>query len=259
MEILAVNVPNVTYTTYALHSHGYWEILLNLSGSGTAHIGGKDYSFREGTIFCIPPNMYHQKVSETGYSDACVFTRDFLPLYKDRLNCFEDDSSGTFRNLIMTAYAIQMKNEANARAVVNAIGNVLYQLLISWSSRPGRRNASVEEFQDLLLKNISNSDFDLASELKKTGYSGSYFRRRFRESAGCSPLQYFLQLRMEYAKKQFEQYHEIYTVKEIAAGCGFTDPYYFSRIFKKFTGQSPQNYVRNLGVYNVKALYQDEL
>jgi AraC-like DNA-binding protein len=31
-------------------------------------------------------------------------------------------------------------------------------------------------------------------------------------------------------------------VKEIAAACGFNDPNYFARVFRKYTGRSPLQY-----------------
>ncbi|WP_119080381.1 helix-turn-helix domain-containing protein [Chitinophaga alhagiae] len=38
------------------------------------------------------------------------------------------------------------------------------------------------------------------------------------------------------------------SVKEIAANTGFADPFYFSRLFKKYTGVSPREFRENVGV-----------
>lgn len=47
-------------------------------------------------------------------------------------------------------------------------------------------------------------------------------------------------LRMELAQKLLAQ--KELPVKEIAGRCGYSDQFYFSRIFKKQTGLSPKEY-----------------
>jgi len=38
----------------------------------------------------------------------------------------------------------------------------------------------------------------------------------------------------------------ISSVKDIAYLCGFSDPLYFSRSFKKYIGQSPKDFIKNI-------------
>jgi hypothetical protein len=51
VQILLVNKSSEVYSIFPFHKHGYWEIILNLYGSGTAIIDGVKYPFTEGTIF----------------------------------------------------------------------------------------------------------------------------------------------------------------------------------------------------------------
>ena len=62
------------------------------------------------------------------------------------------------------------------------------------------------------------------------------FRYLFQRFTGLPPLQYQLNLRINRAKPMLEKRTPI---EEVAAFAGFTDPYYFSRIFKQKTGLSP--------------------
>ena len=55
-----------------------------------------------------------------------------------------------------------------------------------------------------------------------------------------TPMQYILSLRISNAQVLLEQAN--YTVTEIAAIVGYDNPLYFSRIFKKQLGVSPQQY-----------------
>lgn len=75
------------------------------------------------------------------------------------------------------------------------------------------------------------------------GYSSSYFYRLFFKSMGYAPMEYFNQLKIQRAC-----YYLINTprrVNEISLKLGFEDPYYFSRIFKKKMGVSPEMYRSN--------------
>lgn len=254
MEILMVNKSSEIYYNFPFHEHGCWEIILNLYGSGTAIIDGTEYPFSEGTIFCIPPHTLHRKIAEDGFTDACIFIKDFEPINGCKIAQFEDDRNHTFRNLLQLAFDIQLKNEPNSMAIINSLGDAMYQLLVGWSSHQQKRNAQVENFQNMLLKNISNCNFDISAEMKKAGYSSSYFRKMFKEYVGCSPVKYLNHIRIEYSKKLLQQYHDIRSIKEIALSSGFKDPYYFSRVFKQHVGVSPQQYINNLGKYDSKLI-----
>jgi len=69
------------------------------------------------------------------------------------------------------------------------------------------------------------------------GLSPNYFNTAFRKEFGMPPIHYQLHLRMEKAK-QLLTCTEL-RVQEIAEKLGFSDLYYFSNQFKRFTGKSP--------------------
>jgi AraC-like DNA-binding protein len=70
--------------------------------------------------------------------------------------------------------------------------------------------------------------------------SASHFSLLFRKSTGMSPGDYFLQLKMQKACQML--YNPSNRIKKVAYAIGYNDPYYFSRIFKKFMGVSPEQY-----------------
>ncbi|MCV6615008.1 MAG: AraC family transcriptional regulator [Cellvibrionaceae bacterium] len=67
-----------------------------------------------------------------------------------------------------------------------------------------------------------------------------HFSKKFRQHTGQSPMQYFIQLKMQYACKLLDSSGQ--SVKAIASNLGYNDPYYFSRLFKKQIGLSPAQY-----------------
>ncbi|MFN8472319.1 MAG: substrate-binding domain-containing protein [Anaerolineae bacterium] len=72
------------------------------------------------------------------------------------------------------------------------------------------------------------------------GVSENYLSLIFRQELGLSPLEYLTRFRIHQAKDLLR--HSSATVTDIAGQVGFDDPAYFSRVFRKHVGQSPQAY-----------------
>lgn len=257
MDILLVDKSSQTFYDFRSHSHPCWEIIYSWSGEGIAYIGDEAYPFSEGTIFCVPPETIHNKKSTEGFVDGCLFVKDLVPVDGLRTICCKDDGNQTFRTLFQTAFDIQVKAESNARAVINALGDAMIQLITGWSGR--RSSEPVEILQTILLNNLSNSGFNLAEACRRSGYCASYLRKRFKQETGRSPLDYLNNLRIEFAKRQLQQFYGIRSIKEIALCSGFADPYYFSRAFKRSEGFSPLQYVRGLNQHNLEENLGDGL
>lgn len=82
--------------------------------------------------------------------------------------------------------------------------------------------------------------FDIRAFARGEQLSYEHFRKRFRREAGLSPKRYHLDLKIQRARELLLNPRR--TVKEVADTLGFDDPYYFSRLFKKKVGQSPERY-----------------
>ena len=88
-------------------------------------------------------------------------------------------------------------------------------------------------------ENLNNSITldEVALHVKR---SSSHLSATFKHQTGHSPLNYFILLKMQEACRLLSL--SKLSIKEIAFILGYTDPYYFSRIFKSTIGLSPKNY-----------------
>ena len=70
----------------------------------------------------------------------------------------------------------------------------------------------------------------------------AYLCRLFRRYAHQSPYQFLLRLKMNLAAEQLQNPELL--IKQVASQLGFSDPFHFSRAFKKIFGLSPEDFRR---------------
>lgn len=70
------------------------------------------------------------------------------------------------------------------------------------------------------------------------------FRKRFLKELGEAPIQYLLRYRISCAKSLLNDPNK--PIKQIAMEAGFSDQYYFSRLFKRWEGVSPIIYRKKM-------------
>ena len=67
-----------------------------------------------------------------------------------------------------------------------------------------------------------------------------YFSKIFKDELGLNFIEYLTSVRIEKAKELLTE--SDMSMKEICGACGYTDPNYFSRSFKKNVGVTPTEY-----------------
>jgi transcriptional regulator GlxA family with amidase domain len=92
---------------------------------------------------------------------------------------------------------------------------------------------------EFMLANISEP-LRLEDFARQAGLSVSHFSEQFREQTGHSPMLHFTHLKIRQACRLLDLTDK--PVKAIAVETGYRDPYYFSRVFKKTMGKSPEQY-----------------
>ncbi|MEY8522093.1 helix-turn-helix domain-containing protein [Lachnospiraceae bacterium 38-10] len=97
-----------------------------------------------------------------------------------------------------------------------------------------------EYIDDHFYKDMSLDD--ISRELNISPY---YFSKLFKEETGENFVEYVTGRRMDRAKYLLRNPDK--SIKEICAEVGYSDPNYFSRIFKKYQGVSPTEYKENVG------------
>ncbi len=114
------------------------------------------------------------------------------------------------------------------------------------------RNYYSEESQGLadMIKEYINEHYESQLTLKEIAadfhISPSHLSNIFKKAFNESPNEYIMSKRIEKSKELLSVFPPI-SIKEIAILAGYTDPFYFSRIFKISTGMTPTEFRLNAG------------
>lgn len=84
--------------------------------------------------------------------------------------------------------------------------------------------------------------FDLAEFAREAGCGCRHFSRQFRRVTGQAPGEWFIQRKMQRACALLTQ--PGIPIKDVAARLSYSDPLYFSRLFRRVIGMSPAAYQR---------------
>ncbi|GGD62214.1 response regulator transcription factor [Paenibacillus nasutitermitis] len=94
------------------------------------------------------------------------------------------------------------------------------------------------------LKKNFVSPLSLTDLSEKFKLNPSYLSYVFKSKKNKSPSDYLIELRVEEAKRLIRE-HPRLLFKDIAEQVGYPDPYYFSKLFKQWTGSTPTEYKRS--------------
>lgn len=98
----------------------------------------------------------------------------------------------------------------------------------------------MQQVLDFTEKNLANSDADVNLMAEACHVSRSVLQRKLKQMVGLTPLDFMREARIKKACSMLGEGN--YIVSEVAYRCGFSDPKYFSRCFKKSVGMTPTEY-----------------
>ncbi len=142
---------------------------------------------------------------------------------------------------------VELANDPSDHAQLNAafaLQKLLYEL---YNSRfLMRSNDRFQQIDALLeaMKDAPEKWWSLPDMAEYCALGTHQFRRLFLERVGLQPKEYQDKLRMNLAAEMLAAGK--YNIAEIAARCGYSDPFHFSRRFKDIMGTSPLHYRNEL-------------
>ncbi|HIZ63460.1 MAG TPA: AraC family transcriptional regulator [Firmicutes bacterium] len=229
---------------YPMHSHDVFEIVCYLEGNGVMRSDKENIKFSKGTLLIIPPGCLHGSISEKSFSNVCIHTADCPKFSEKGILIGKDNANEDAQTLAKMLYRYYLDEDLREKELIRNLYNAYLSLVLSLVEE--QENSIIAELHKELMNNLWNSHFDLTAEIGRIGYTEDYVRRLYRSRYGKTPLQFLLSARIEYAKKLLYIYGNKVSIREIAEMCGFSDPLYFSRMFKRTEGIGPKAYLSEI-------------
>ena len=237
-NLISIGMQNSLTFSFEKHSHKVWEVTYYYEGTGRNVTAGQEIPFSPGTIICQPPHLIHEDISEGGYKNI-YFCVEKFSFDKESPIVFTDTPTTDFLYILKQLY-YEFHSHHDHQIIIDSILNVLSNYLVLLVQEAGENNYYIEKFQHELVNNLSNSAFSVTDALKNIPVCPDHFRRMFKSKTGDTPILYQQKMRVNYSAELLK--NSTLSIKNIAKMSGFDDPYYFSRVFKKLLGVSPNYY-----------------
>ena len=126
---------------------------------------------------------------------------------------------------------------------VNTIPQIVEEPTLTEGNRtsemPASDKAFVDKAVDIIIANMSNTEFDIEHLCREMAMSRTLFFGRLKSLTGKAPQEFIRILKLERAAELLKQNMP---VAEVAVVTGFANSKYFSTIFKKHFGVSPSKF-----------------
>ncbi|MDO4491127.1 MAG: AraC family transcriptional regulator [Lachnospiraceae bacterium] len=256
-----------------LHWHNHMEILYFRRGDFVVELNLEEVLFREGDIAIINSGQLHQIVSNTRDSshDVLLFDPKILSFsYGDELqesllaplirqeyifpgkiashSPLHQEISAIIRQLIQICSEKQEHWYYYAKLQVLFLLIRLQEvggLIPSKTVLGGLERERIDKYKKIISYMEENymHPISLAQLAEHISCNPQYLCHFFKKTAGVSPVDYLIRLRIKKAKTMLKESN--LSVLEIGMECGFDNASYFARQFRRHTGHSPREY-RNL-------------
>lgn len=241
-----------------LNTLGSYIIIYCADGEGFYSIDHSDREIlRKGNLLIIPKNTAHYY----GTNDTNPWSIYWFHVRGETVERFFNnistgvaiplnfDMSSKFIALFFEIYTALEKGYIRnnliyaAKVFDHILGIIYYSAHYSEAHTAAMTNGvvgnAIQYMNEHLFEKITLNDL-----CERVKLSAPYFLKIFKKHTGYSPIDYFLRLKIQHSC----QYLDLtsYSIKKIAEKFGFSDPYYYSRLFKKIMNKSPSEYRKTI-------------
>lgn len=258
-----VLLPITPLATDAPHRHSYYELLFIEEGQGIHEIDFHSFPILGAGLHFLTPGQVHLLHSSKpckGYilafsdefysfhspSIALKQLPFFQPVHKQPIITIDEDERSYFHNLMENMVNEYLAPKPDQAILGKYLGIILHKSYVLSQKKlvpvPNTKSTQPEligQFQEMVEKKFLKIH-EVQSYARELGVSPDYLSKTIKKYLLISAQDYILDKLLLEAKRLLVFTH--LTSKEIAYHINIEDPSYFSRIFKKKIGHTPNDY-----------------
>lgn len=225
-------------------------LLYCVAGRGVLRCGEDVFRLKPGQVALLPQGLEHHYRADRRKpwslywihfqgSAAAVFSH-YLG-YRDGSPVLDVGLSPALRASFDSLLVVRQTGYST-NAFVHAANQLRYLLTLfaqEQRSHQARQGLDLPAVTAYMQENIARQ-LSLETLAEVANLSKYYFATRYKALTGYPPLKHFTHMKMEYACQLLDG--SDLPIRAVAEAVGYSDPLYFSRLFRKTLGQSPRGY-----------------
>ena len=239
------------------------ELFIQLGGATEFFFPDQRFTLEAGEICVMPKGTPHGEIAHSGqrafenivvcfYNETVAIhvahqTPQGTPIVDD-IFFFETELYSNLVKYLDHACALRFHRGAAYETATNGLLLAELSLLLAVVEEGNARLYSeterVSRCEWLIRNNIDDPELSVESLAAELRCTPSHLSRVFHDATNERIVEYVTRIRVHDAVDAME--HTSLSVKEIAAACGFSEPNYFTRVFRKLMGRTPVQFRHDL-------------
>lgn len=221
-------------------------VCIVFKGNAVFSIKNSQYNLFPGTMFFNFPEIPFSIECDNDFSFLYIsFNGSGAASLLEKFNISEENC--VFHNLetLSDFWMKEIRRINHTNAIVLTESILMYSLSYTLNYEDNRTKV-VSRFESVIKyihSNFKNPHLSLAKISDMFFYNKKYLSTLFIKETGIKFTDYLNDLRIEEAKKMMKTAK--LPIAEISSACGFSDPYYFSKVFKKYVGIPPTTFMND--------------
>lgn len=233
------------FETHHIVGRSDYYLMYIIDGQLNIELDSNTHTVKRGTAIIFPPEFGYKY---SGNPPVHYLYAHFTGSYADKF--LEECGFGKLPCIVKNDFSVDIQSKFNL-----LIDTFLYKEPLSTQKSAcllqeiliDIRKNDIDKSSNLSLKeslkhihSFFTNKIDVPKLAKMEGLSSSRYITVFKNQTGKAPMEYVIDLRLQLATSLLENTNM--TIKQISERVGYSDQYFFSRLFKKHIGISPQGY-----------------
>ncbi|OOQ60433.1 helix-turn-helix domain-containing protein [Mucilaginibacter pedocola] len=239
----------------------YYYFLFMLEGNSRHEIDMQAYEAGSGELVFVLPHQVHRHPAmspesnfvKLGFDESCLaFLPKQYPFLIGPLNHqkvrFEPSAALRVKAVFVILLGLLRRRQTAPELILAHLNSLLAEINDAYfKEESGPADGKLPEFMAFrrFIEENLTAHLPVKDIARQVGVNTNKLYQAVMHCTGISPKAY-LNKRLILEAKRRIFYHEHISVKELAYGLGFNDPEYFSRFFKKASGQTVAGYAKEM-------------